>query len=116
MSIPAGKEYIKRYFFPLSDGQHVQLEYDELDKPHYIIKDDKTIKSVYFNRLPKELYKSEQVSLTSDHETFKSHTIQSIRNKSADFEPLKIASDYLWSSQLENTSKLFSSLLLSRTE
>ena len=57
MSIPAGKEYIKRYFFPLSDGQHVQLEYDELDKPHYIIKDDKTIKSVYFNRLPKELYK-----------------------------------------------------------
>lgn len=69
-----------------------------------------------FRGLPKELYISEQVSLASDYESFRFHTIQSIRKKSADYEPLKVASDYLWSSQLENTSKLFSSLLLSETE
>ena len=56
LSIPDAKEYIKKYFFPLSDGQHVELDYEDDGKLKYLIKDDKTIKSVYFNRLPKAIH------------------------------------------------------------
>ena len=53
LSVSDAKEYIKRYFYPLASGLHVQIEYDEDGKPFYEIKEDKVIKSVYFNRLPK---------------------------------------------------------------
>ena len=53
LSVSDAKEYIKRYFYPLASGLHVQVEYDEDGKPFYEIKEDKVIKSVYFNRLPK---------------------------------------------------------------
>ena len=53
LSVSDAKEYIKRYFYPLASGLHVQIEYDEDGKPIYEIKEDKVIKSVYFNRLPK---------------------------------------------------------------
>ena len=53
LSVSDAKEYIKRYFYPLASGLHVQVEYEEDGKPFYEIKEDKVIKSVYFNRLPK---------------------------------------------------------------
>jgi len=53
LSVSDAKEYIKRYFYPLASGLHVQVEYDEDGKPFYEIKEDKVIKSVYFNRLPR---------------------------------------------------------------
>jgi hypothetical protein len=56
LSISDAKEYIKRYFYPLASGLHVQVDYDEDEKPVYEIKEDKVIKSVYFNRLPKVIY------------------------------------------------------------
>jgi glycosyltransferase involved in cell wall biosynthesis len=69
-----------------------------------------------FRGLPKELFISEQVSLAADFETFRSHVIESLREESIDFEPQEISNDYLWSSQLENASKLFRSLLSTETE
>ena len=53
LSVSDAKEYVKRYFYPLSSGLHVQVDYDEDGKPVYEIKEDKVIKSVYFNRLAK---------------------------------------------------------------
>ena len=48
------KEYITKYFYPLTTGQHIYVEYVN-DKPVYNITDPKVIKSVYFNRLSKEI-------------------------------------------------------------
>ena len=56
LSVSDAKEYIKRYFYPLASGLHVQVDYDDDEKPVYEIKEDKVIKSVYFNRLPKVIY------------------------------------------------------------
>ena len=56
LSVSDAKEYIKRYFYPLASGLHVQVDYDDDKKPVYEIKEDKVIKSVYFNRLPKVIY------------------------------------------------------------
>jgi len=53
LSVPDAKDYIKKHFYPLSSGQHVFVEYDEVGKPVCEIKEDNIIKSVYFNRLPK---------------------------------------------------------------
>ena len=55
LSVSDAKEYIKRYFYPLSSGLHIQVDYED-EKPVYEIKEDKVIKSVYFNRLPKVIY------------------------------------------------------------
>ena len=33
LSVSDAKEYIKRYFYPLASGLHVQIEYDEDGKP-----------------------------------------------------------------------------------
>ena len=53
LSVSDAKDYIKRYFYPLASGLHVQVEYDDDSKPFYEIKEEKVIRSVYFNRLPK---------------------------------------------------------------
>ena len=45
------KDYITRYFVPLSNGNHAML----IDGV-YVIKDDTEIKRAYFNRIQKELY------------------------------------------------------------
>ena len=55
LSVSDAKEYIKKYFYPLSSGLHIQVDYED-GKPIYEIKEDKVIKSVYFNRLPKVIY------------------------------------------------------------
>ena len=55
LSVSDAKEYIKKYFYPLSTGLHVQVEYDPDHKPVYEIKEAKIIKEVYFNRLQKVL-------------------------------------------------------------
>ena len=55
LSVSDAKEYIKKYFYPLSTGLHVQVEYDPEHKPVYEIKEAKIIKEVYFNRLQKVL-------------------------------------------------------------
>ena len=55
LSVSDAKEYIKKYFYPLSTGLHVQVEYDSDNKPVYDIKEEKIIKQVYFNRLQKVL-------------------------------------------------------------
>jgi hypothetical protein len=49
------KEYITKYFYPLADGNHVLIEYNEHGVPVYHIKDTAVIKSVYFNRMSKEM-------------------------------------------------------------
>ena len=49
------KNYIKSYFFPLTTGQHIFIDYGVDGKPKYEITEDKTIKQVYFNRLPKDI-------------------------------------------------------------
>ena len=55
LSVSDAKEYIKKYFYPLSTGLHVQVEYDPEHKPVYEIKEAKIIREVYFNRLQKVL-------------------------------------------------------------
>ena len=55
LSVYDAKEYVKKYFYPLSSGLHIQVDYED-GKPVYEIKEDKVIKSVYFNRLPKVIY------------------------------------------------------------
>ena len=55
LSVYDAKEYVKQYFYPLSSGLHIQVDYED-GKPVYEIKEDKVIKSVYFNRLPKVIY------------------------------------------------------------
>ena len=49
------KEYITKWFFPLSDGNHLLIEYKENGDVINTIKDAATIKSVYFNRMSKEM-------------------------------------------------------------
>ena len=58
LSVSDAKEYIKKYFYPLSTGLHVQVEYDPEHKPVYEIKEAKLIREVYFNRLQKVLQDS----------------------------------------------------------
>ena len=41
-------EYLKTYFVPLVDGNHAVLE-----NGNYVIKDQPTVKKVYFDRMPK---------------------------------------------------------------
>ena len=48
--------YVTKYFYPLSTGQHILMEYEN-NKPKYTIQDAKVIKAVYFNRLPIEISK-----------------------------------------------------------
>ena len=55
MAINQCREYITKYFYPLNTSQHVMVSYDEDGKPVYEIKEDHTIKKVYFNRLPKDV-------------------------------------------------------------
>ena len=55
LSVYDAKEYVKRYFYPLSSGFHLKVDYED-EKPVYEIVEDKIIKSVYFNRLPKVIY------------------------------------------------------------
>ena len=68
LSVPDAKEYIKKYFYPLSSGQHVFITYDENNNPSYEIKEDAIVKSVYFNRLPKVIqtfyFKEYEFSIT----------------------------------------------------
>lgn len=45
------KEYVTKYFVPLSNGNHAML----IDNV-YVIKDDQELKRSYFNRMQKELY------------------------------------------------------------
>ena len=49
------KEYITKYFYPLTTSQHILIEYDVDGKQTYEIKEDQTIKKVYFNRLPRDV-------------------------------------------------------------
>ena len=44
------KNYITKYFVPLSDGNHAMFQDGK-----YIIKEDPEIKKSYFNRMSKEL-------------------------------------------------------------
>ena len=46
------KDYIKRYFVPLSNGTHAMLINGK-----YEIKEDSDVKRTYFNRMPKEIQK-----------------------------------------------------------
>ena len=55
LSIDQCKEYIIRYFYPLTTSQHVFVSYDDDGKQTYTITDDQIIKKVYFNRLPKDV-------------------------------------------------------------
>jgi len=55
MSMDQCREYVTKYFYPLNTSQHVMVSYDEDGKPVYEIKEDQTIKKVYFNRLPKDV-------------------------------------------------------------
>ena len=48
--------YVTKYFYPLTTGQHILMEYEN-DKPKYTILDAKVIKAVYFNRLSSEISK-----------------------------------------------------------
>ena len=41
------KKYIKQYFVPLLDGNHAVFEQGK-----YVIRDEATLKKVYFNRMP----------------------------------------------------------------
>ena len=41
------KAYIREYFVPLRDGNHAVLEDGK-----YVLKDEATLKKVYFNRMP----------------------------------------------------------------
>ena len=45
------KAYIREYFVPLRDGNHAVLEDGK-----YVLKDEATIKKVYFNRMPLYVY------------------------------------------------------------
>ena len=45
------QEYIKKYFVPLRDGNHGVFENGK-----YEIKDESTVKKVYFNRMPNYIY------------------------------------------------------------
>ena len=50
LSLNQGKEYIKQYFVPLTNGNHAVLS-----KGKYIILNDETVRKVYLNRMSKEL-------------------------------------------------------------
>lgn len=52
LSVSEAKAYITKYFYPLTDGQHVLLKYID-SKPEFDILDDTIVRKVYFNRLPK---------------------------------------------------------------
>ena len=52
LSVYDAKEYVKKYFYPLSSGFHIKIDYED-GKPIYEIVEDAIIKKVYFNRLPK---------------------------------------------------------------
>ena len=52
LSVSEAKAYITKYFYPLTDGQHVLLKYID-GKPEFDILDDTIVRKVYFNRLPK---------------------------------------------------------------
>ena len=45
------KDYITKWFFPLSDGNHLLIEYKDNGDITHSIKDTATIKSAYFNRM-----------------------------------------------------------------
>ena len=45
------KIYIDKYFIPLTDGRHAQLN----ENGEYTIKEEAILKSTYFNRIPKNL-------------------------------------------------------------
>ena len=49
------KEYITKYFYPLTTSQHVMISYGEDGKVVCDINEDQIIKKVYFNRLPKDV-------------------------------------------------------------
>ena len=49
------KEYITKYFYPLTTSQHIMISYDQDGKVVYEIKEDQAVKKVYFNRLPKDV-------------------------------------------------------------
>lgn len=49
------KDYIIQYFYPLATSQHIFISYDTDGKASYEVKEDITIKKVYFNRLPKDV-------------------------------------------------------------
>ena len=49
------KNYIKKYFYPLTTGQHIYINYDTNEKETYDITEERVIKQVYFNRLPKDI-------------------------------------------------------------
>jgi hypothetical protein len=55
LSINECKEYITKYFYPLATSQHVFISYNDKGEASYEIKEDMTIKKVYFNRLPKDV-------------------------------------------------------------
>ena len=48
MTLAQCKDYLSRYFVPLKDGCHAVFE-----DGHYVIRDQPTIKKVYFDRMPK---------------------------------------------------------------
>ena len=50
LGLPQAKEYITKYFVPLTDGNHAMLLNGE-----FVIKDDTVIKKTYFSRLSKEI-------------------------------------------------------------
>ena len=39
LSVSDAKEYIKKYFYPLSSGLHIQVDYED-EKPIYEIKEE----------------------------------------------------------------------------
>ena len=55
LSVYDAKEYVKTYFYPLSSGFHLKVDFED-EKQVYEIIEDKIIKSVYFNRLPRVIY------------------------------------------------------------
>ena len=52
---PEYYDYVKKYFIPLTNGQHIMIEYDDNGEVMYTTKDDATIKKVYFNRMHKDM-------------------------------------------------------------
>ena len=50
LNLDDGKEYIKKYFIPLTNGSHIFIRGKEFE-----IFDNATIMKVYFNRMHKDL-------------------------------------------------------------
>ena len=65
LSVSDAKDYIKRYFYPLASGLHVQVDYDE-DEKYYQGNQTKGNADYFKNQSGIQLYKSEDTSLINN--------------------------------------------------